>query len=191
MDDIVARLRQEVCECGYSASFNELHKCLRCEAIDEIERLEQLLFQEIYRGQEKVDVIDDLRAELAECQRQYTKLKETPQENKMTYGKTLFLMFVASYALFVYLLSNGEDDQQTDVRWDKTYPLTVRTQILLLSVLMKKTMVWAYPYTVEVTNDKGKVEKVQEYSYEPIDGVKPIRVAYYYDSKTQKIPGKQ
>lgn len=78
MDDIVARLRQEVCECGYSASFNELHKCLRCEAIDEIERLEQLLFQEIYRGQEKVDVIDDLRAELAECQRQYTKLKETP-----------------------------------------------------------------------------------------------------------------
>lgn len=38
-DDIVTRLRNEVCECGYAASFNELHKCLRCEAIDEIERL--------------------------------------------------------------------------------------------------------------------------------------------------------
>jgi hypothetical protein len=38
-DDIVTRLRNEVCECGYSASFNELHKCLRCEAADEIQRL--------------------------------------------------------------------------------------------------------------------------------------------------------
>jgi hypothetical protein len=76
-DDIVARLRQEVCECGYASSFNELHKCLRCEAADEIEKLEHLLFQEIYRGQEKVDVIDDLRAELAECQRQYIKLQES------------------------------------------------------------------------------------------------------------------
>lgn len=55
-DDIVTRLRNEVCECGYSASFNELHKCLWCEAADDIE---------------------DLRAELAECQRQYIKLKET------------------------------------------------------------------------------------------------------------------
>lgn len=80
MDDIVARLRQEVCECGYAASFNELHKCLRCEASDEIERLEELLFQEIYRGQEKVDVIDDLRAELAECQRQYMKIKNYIEE---------------------------------------------------------------------------------------------------------------
>lgn len=56
---------------------------------------------------------------------------------------------------------------------------------------MKKTMLWAYPYTVEVTNDKGKVEKVQEFSYEPIEGVKPIRMAYYYDPKTQKIPGRK
>lgn len=39
MADIVTRLRNEVCECGYATSFNELHKCLRCEAIDEIERL--------------------------------------------------------------------------------------------------------------------------------------------------------
>jgi uncharacterized membrane protein len=68
MDDIVTRLREK-----YSG---QLPICT--EAADEIERLEQLLFQEIYRGQEKVDVIDDLRAELAECQRQYTKLKETP-----------------------------------------------------------------------------------------------------------------
>jgi hypothetical protein len=44
---------------------------------------------------------------------------------------------------------------------------------------MKKTMVWAYPYTVEVTNEKGKVEKVQEYSTEPLEGVKPIRLALY------------
>lgn len=36
-DDIVDRLRQQICECGYSASFNELHKCLRCESADEIE----------------------------------------------------------------------------------------------------------------------------------------------------------
>ena len=56
---------------------------------------------------------------------------------------------------------------------------------------MKKTMVWAYPYLVEVTNDKGKVEKVQEYSYEPIEGVKAIRIAYCYDSKTSSIPGRK
>lgn len=61
-DDIVTRLRDEVCECGYSASFNELHKCLRCEAADEIERLGELLFQEIYYGQEKRDEIERLRA---------------------------------------------------------------------------------------------------------------------------------
>jgi hypothetical protein len=38
-DDIVTRLRAEICECGYSESFKELHKCLNCEAADEIERL--------------------------------------------------------------------------------------------------------------------------------------------------------
>lgn len=38
-DDIVTRLRNEVCECGYAASFNELHKCLWCEAADDIEDL--------------------------------------------------------------------------------------------------------------------------------------------------------
>jgi hypothetical protein len=38
-DDIVTQLRNQVCECGYSASFDELHKCLRCEAADEIESL--------------------------------------------------------------------------------------------------------------------------------------------------------
>jgi hypothetical protein len=54
----------QVCECGYSASFDELHKCLRCEAADEIERLGELLFQEIYHGQEKLDEIELLRAEL-------------------------------------------------------------------------------------------------------------------------------
>ena len=62
MDDIVTRLRKEWAECNTCWAGNE--------AADEIERLEELLFQEIYRGQEKVDVIDDLRAELAECQRQ-------------------------------------------------------------------------------------------------------------------------
>ncbi len=41
IEDIVTRLRQEVCKCPYSASFNELHKCLRCEAIDEIELLRE------------------------------------------------------------------------------------------------------------------------------------------------------
>lgn len=44
---------------------------------------------------------------------------------------------------------------------------------------MKKTMLWAYPYQVEVTNEKGKTEKVQEYSYDYIEGVKPVKVAYY------------
>jgi hypothetical protein len=56
---------------------------------------------------------------------------------------------------------------------------------------MKKTMVWAYPYTVEVTNDKGKTEKVQEYSFEPLPDVKPIRIAYYYDAKTMALPGQR
>ncbi len=102
----------------------------------------------------------------------------------------LLVMFFSAGALFWFLIDNG-GKQQTDVRKVKDYPLTVETRNLLLSKAMKKTMVWAYPYTVEVTNDKGKTEKVQEYSYEPIDGVKPIRMAYYYDSKTQKIPGRK
>lgn len=53
---------------------------------------------------------------------------------------------------------------------------------------MKKTMLNAYPYTVEVVNDKGKTEKVQEYSYVPIEGVKPLKVAYYYSPKIQSLP---
>lgn len=42
-DDIVTRLRGQVCECGYSASFDELHKCLPCDAADEIERLREII----------------------------------------------------------------------------------------------------------------------------------------------------
>jgi hypothetical protein len=72
--DIVTRLRQQICECGYSASFNELHKCLRCEAIDEIERLGELLFQEIYNGQEKLDKIELLSNDLEETRIEYQKL---------------------------------------------------------------------------------------------------------------------
>lgn len=53
---------------------------------------------------------------------------------------------------------------------------------------MKKTMLWAYPYLVEVINEKGKPEKVQEYSYDPIDGVKPVKVAYYGPNpRTKKL----
>lgn len=48
---------------------------------------------------------------------------------------------------------------------------------------MKKRMLWAYPVSVEVVNDKGKTEKTQEFLFEPVDGVAPIRVAYYYDPK--------
>lgn len=48
---------------------------------------------------------------------------------------------------------------------------------------MKKRMLWAYPVSVEVVNDKGKTEKTQEFLFEPVDGVTPIRVAYYYDPK--------
>ncbi len=73
-DDIVTRLRQQVCECGYSASFNELHKCLRCEAVDEIERLGELLFQDIYFGQLKLDEIEYLQSENVRLRAEVLKL---------------------------------------------------------------------------------------------------------------------
>jgi hypothetical protein len=53
---------------------------------------------------------------------------------------------------------------------------------------MKKTMLLAYPYQVEVTNAQGKVEKIQEFSYEPLEGVKPVKVAYYGPNpRTKKL----
>jgi hypothetical protein len=59
-DDIVARLRGQACpECGLPSTHNQFD-----EAADEIERLGELLFQEIHYGQEKVDEIELLRAEL-------------------------------------------------------------------------------------------------------------------------------
>lgn len=89
MDDIVTRLRNNFATKDYPMLKDHCHccaipkdwgghhdNCLYDQAADEIERLGELLFQEIYRSQEKVDVIDDLRAELAEFQRQYLMLKK-------------------------------------------------------------------------------------------------------------------
>jgi hypothetical protein len=60
-DDIVTRLREEPCGETW---------CDQCkiygDAADEIERLGELLFQEIYRGQEKLDEIERLRADRKE-----------------------------------------------------------------------------------------------------------------------------
>lgn len=61
-DDIVTRLRAwaEVPSNDYLA--NDMS-----EAADEIERLGELLFQEIYYGQEKLDEIERLRYELVQA----------------------------------------------------------------------------------------------------------------------------
>ena len=58
-DDIVTRLREIADADVYRAdiSVSKLY-----EAADEIERLGELLFQEIYYGQEKLDEIERLRA---------------------------------------------------------------------------------------------------------------------------------
>ena len=64
-DDIVTRL-QKHCDtshipnlpCDWLGT-----KCFNCESADEIERLGELLFQEIYYGQEKLDEIELLRKE--------------------------------------------------------------------------------------------------------------------------------
>jgi chromosome segregation ATPase len=67
-DDIVNRLRIWASVTEGDHVIEELH-----QAADEIERLGELLFQEIYRGQEKLDEIERLRKELdnatAEIQR--------------------------------------------------------------------------------------------------------------------------
>lgn len=91
-DDIVNRLRQQVCECGYAASFNELHKCLWCEASDEIERLGELLFQEIYHGQEKLDEIERLRAIIQDIANAVTDEGRKPGYHKqqVNYVRTMW-----------------------------------------------------------------------------------------------------
>lgn len=90
-DDIVTRLREQVCECGYSASFNELHKCLRCEAIDEIERLWALSFKDIYFGQLKLDEIEYLQSENERLRSAISKIEQAiVEEGKMpTYHRAV------------------------------------------------------------------------------------------------------
>lgn len=77
-NDIVTRLREIADADVYRAdiSVSKLY-----EAADEIERLGELLFQEIYYGQEKLDEIERLRGELADWKRTVRALEEQIMQN--------------------------------------------------------------------------------------------------------------
>lgn len=78
-DDIVTQLNTEEMTKAFYKAFPTvvtLEDAMRqaLKAADEIERLGELLFQEIYNGQEKLDEIELLRNDLEETRIEYQKL---------------------------------------------------------------------------------------------------------------------